>query len=218
MDAKLKIADLLLSKSVIFWDFDGVIKESIDIKTEAFVELFHEYGIEISRMVKEHHMSNGGMSRFEKIPIYLNWIGVKPTEQILEYYCNKYSSTVVFKVINSNWVEGVLDFILSNKYNQLFYIVSATPDSEIKFIIEKLGITDSFVKIFGAPIKKTNAIFETINCLDRNKSDFIMIGDSLSDLEAASNNGISFLLRRHDTNNFILENYNGPTIRNFNGL
>jgi HAD superfamily hydrolase (TIGR01549 family) len=218
MDEKLRIIDLLSSKSVVFWDFDGVIKESIDIKTDAFVELFHEYGIEILRKIKEHHLSNGGMSRFEKIPIYLKWIGVEPTEQIIKDYCQKFNSTVVLNVINSKWVDGALDFIVSNKYNQLFYIVSATPDLEIKYIIEKLGIADSFVKIFGAPIKKTNAIFEIIKTVGKDKSEFIMIGDALSDFEAASNNDISFLFRKHDTNSFIFKNYIGPTISNFIGL
>ncbi|MEC7219091.1 MAG: hypothetical protein VXW29_01645, partial [SAR324 cluster bacterium] len=31
---------------LIFWDFDGVIKDSVPLKTEAFDQLFCEYGEE----------------------------------------------------------------------------------------------------------------------------------------------------------------------------
>ena len=56
---------------IIFWDFDGVIKDSVQIKSKAFGNLFAQFGNIISKRVIEHHESNGGMSRFEKIPIYL---------------------------------------------------------------------------------------------------------------------------------------------------
>ncbi len=218
MDKNVAVVDFVSSKSVVIWDFDGVIKESIDIKTKAFLELFNEYDIEIKNMIKKHHLNNGGMSRFEKIPIYLSWVGIEPTKSMVDDYCQKFNLNVVANVINSKWVDGVLDFILLNKYNQLFYIVSATPELEIKFIIKELGLSNSFIKIFGAPTKKTEAISEIINSLNREKTQFLMIGDAMADFEAASNNKISFLFRKHESNSSFEENYKGLSIRNFNGI
>ena len=40
---------------VIFWDFDGVIKDSVSVKAEAFKILFSEYGREIVQKVVNHH-------------------------------------------------------------------------------------------------------------------------------------------------------------------
>ena len=54
----------------IFWDFDGVIAESVNVKTEAFYNLYLPYGIEIAEKVRRHHLDNGGMSRFEKFRYY----------------------------------------------------------------------------------------------------------------------------------------------------
>lgn len=51
---------------VVFWDFDGVIKESVEIKTIAFIGLFEEFGSEVYNRVREHHIANGGMSRLKK--------------------------------------------------------------------------------------------------------------------------------------------------------
>ena len=56
-------------KGIIF-DFDGVIVESVNIKTIAFKKIYKKYGNEIVNKVVDHHLSNGGMSRFEKFNYY----------------------------------------------------------------------------------------------------------------------------------------------------
>ena len=69
-----KLSDKLLnSYKYIFWDFDGVIKESVNIKNEAFKKLFADQSKSIIKRISYHHLANGGMSRFEKIPIYIDW-------------------------------------------------------------------------------------------------------------------------------------------------
>ena len=67
--SKLTVKDLE-QFSAIFFDFDGVIAESVEIKTEAFREMYISYGKEISEGVVNHHLANGGMSRFKKFPFY----------------------------------------------------------------------------------------------------------------------------------------------------
>ena len=52
-------------KNIIF-DFDGVILDSVNIKTEAFYKLFEQYGSKIANQVVDYHIINGGMSRFKK--------------------------------------------------------------------------------------------------------------------------------------------------------
>ena len=65
---------------LIFWDFDGVIKDSVDVKTQEFVKLFESSGSHVAEQVRLHHEANGGISRFEKLPLYLHWAGEDPTE------------------------------------------------------------------------------------------------------------------------------------------
>ena len=52
------------------FDFDGVITESVQIKTDAFVALYSNYGTDIVQKVVKHHETNGGMSRYKKIKLY----------------------------------------------------------------------------------------------------------------------------------------------------
>ena len=53
-------------KSIIF-DFDGVIAESTNIKTDAFVSLYSKYSEEVQATVKNYHLKNSGISRYKKI-------------------------------------------------------------------------------------------------------------------------------------------------------
>ena len=62
--------NLLTKASVVFWDFDGVVKESTAIKNQAYAQMFSKFGKEALDKVMEHHCRNGGISRELKIPLY----------------------------------------------------------------------------------------------------------------------------------------------------
>jgi phosphoglycolate phosphatase-like HAD superfamily hydrolase len=81
MDAQVAPMLSLRDFRWIFLDFDGVIKESVEAKSAAFVHLFEGFGDDVSKRVRSHHEANGGMSRFEKIPMYLGWAGEKETQK-----------------------------------------------------------------------------------------------------------------------------------------
>src|SRR5262245_52729753 len=97
-------------KAIIF-DFDGVIAESVDIKTEAFRELFREYPDHMEEFI-QYQLRNGGVSRFEKIKhFYRRYLNKEITSAELNELCLKYSQLVVDKVISAAWVEGALDLL-----------------------------------------------------------------------------------------------------------
>ena len=50
----------------IFFDFDGVIVDSNEIKSQAFYKLFESYNVTIAKKVLAHHENNIGMSRIDK--------------------------------------------------------------------------------------------------------------------------------------------------------
>ena len=82
---------LIKNSNVVFWDFDGVIKDSVSVKSIAFEKLFSIYGPEISKKVREHHEQNIGLSRFEKIPLYMSWSDELITDESVQEFCNKFS-------------------------------------------------------------------------------------------------------------------------------
>jgi len=200
---------------LIFWDFDGVIKESVSVKTHAYIELFRSFGIKICKEIEKHHLANGGMSRYEKIPIYLKWAGVEESDKEVQKFCNKFSDIVKTKVIASAWVPGVQEFLKNNNKNHIHILVSATPQSELEHICKSLGLSKMFYTIYGAPASKSESIKTSMLFHRLGPSSCIMIGDSQVDVDAAQENNINFIFRRHRDNLLLNINPQTPTFENF---
>ena len=52
------------------FDFDGVIKDSVRVKSDAFVLLYASEGEEFQKRVEEYHLAHGGISRYEKFRLW----------------------------------------------------------------------------------------------------------------------------------------------------
>tara|TARA_B110000444_G_scaffold260300_1_gene306751 strand:- start:353 stop:985 length:633 start_codon:yes stop_codon:yes gene_type:complete len=199
---------------VIFWDFDGVIKESLAAKTQSFRELFNYAGIDFMNRVETHHLENGGMSRFQKIPLYLSWLD-KNTDDNVNEYLDRFKKMTVKKVISSDWVVGAKEYIVKNSNKIFFYIVTGTPEEEIKFILKELNLMHCFSGCYGSPSKKEDIILSVLGDNNFQKKDCIMVGDAIIDKEAAEKNNINFLLRLHEDNVSLFKDYTGAKVFNF---
>jgi len=182
--------------SVIFFDFDGVIKDSVKVKSDAFEQLFLPFGKDLAIKVRAHHEKNGGMARFEKFPIYVDWSGQKRSQQLINKYLEAFSSLVVQKVIESEWVPGIMNYLKENIDKKEFFLVTATPQKEIEYIVEKLQIGGYFKQVIGSPVCKENAIKDLLHKHSIIPQQAVMIGDSISDYTAAFSNNMPFILRR----------------------
>ena len=99
----------------IFFDFDGVIAESVNVKTEAFRTLYLPFGEEISEKVVKHHRDNGGMSRFEKFRLYHEeFLGKKIDDVEVNELSEEFSHIVKQGVIDSPEVFGSHKFLKDN--------------------------------------------------------------------------------------------------------
>jgi HAD superfamily hydrolase (TIGR01549 family) len=195
-------------KNIIF-DFDGVLAESLHIKTKAFFEIYLKYGENIADKVVTHHKLNGGMSRFEKFKHYHNYFLKKniSKEEIL-FLSNEFSNKVLNGVMSCENVKGVEWFL--NKHNsKKKWIVSATPTEEIIKIVDNRKWDSIFEGVFGSPEKKTPIVKRIIENNNLDVSETLFLGDAISDYEAAKNNRISFLLRRTEDNFEIYHKLNG---------
>ena len=204
------IAEILCKSAVIFWDFDGVIKESTSIKSLAFQKLFSRYGHSVVEAVGQHDKANPGISRYEKIPLYLTWANEEITEELVSRFCDLFSKSVLQSVIDSPWVPGVREWLLSNFKKKHFFLVTATPQHEIEKILTSLDIVQCFQGIFGAPLKKEEAIRSVLDKKNSLRDKALMIGDSEADFLAANAASVPFLLRKTDLNGDFRERFPGP--------
>lgn len=208
--------DLLAQMHVIFWDFDGVIKDSVAVKSVGFEQLFLPYGQPVASRVRQHHEANGGVSRFEKIPVYLGWVGLPVTADNVQKFCDQFSALVLQAVIDAAWVPGVREYLLARHGSQYFVLVTATPQKEIEAILHTLGIAHCFRQIYGAPTSKTTAIGDVLAHLKCQPAHALMIGDSDTDFDAAQANRVSFLLRRTPLNLALQKRHVGQMFEGLN--
>jgi phosphoglycolate phosphatase-like HAD superfamily hydrolase len=207
--------ELLQSYRVLFWDFDGVIKESLKVKADAFENLFEAFGRDVASRVRRHHERNSGVSRYEKLSLYLQWAQQPCSSEDVERYAQMFSLAVRQAVIDSPWVPGVREYLESNFRVQLFVLVSATPGPEMESIVSALGIRPWFQRIYGAPIDKADAISAAIAELGCTPGDALFIGDSAADLDAAMKTDVAFLLRCTDINGDLRRQHTGASCLNF---
>ncbi len=202
--------------SAVFWDFDGVIKDSVNVKTATFVQLFLPYGPKIASRVRHHHENNCGVSRYEKIPLYLEWAGEAASLEQIEKFCRQFSKACIQAVINSPWVPGAREYLLKHHKHQYFVLLTATPQAEIEKILASLQLTHCFQEVFGAPTKKDQAMQSVLERQNLSRSKALMIGDSRFDLLAAQANSVPFLLRCTPLNKHLQASFRGPMFQDFN--
>lgn len=181
-------------KALIF-DFDGVLVESVDIKTEAFRELFKEYSSDVDELI-EYHTFNGGVSRFVKIRYFFERIrGEKLSEKTFNEYCLKFSRLVVDKVVKAPYVAGAEELLNDCFGKYQMYVISGTPNGEIRSIVKERSMGRFFKDVFGSPNEKKNLVKTILGENDLHSSEAIFIGDSRTDAEAAQENDIGFIAR-----------------------
>jgi len=198
---------------LVLWDFDGVIKDSVDVKTQAFVRLFEAAGPAVGERVRRHHLANGGMSRFEKLPVYLEFAGEDPTPARVQELCEQFARLVRQAVIDSPWVPGAEERLRGNPDRQIFGVVSATPQEELEQILGALDLRACLADVFGAPTSKVDGIKLALGRHGVKPEEALMIGDARADWSAATAAGVPFLLRRHRDNAAEMTDYSGPWVR-----
>ena len=79
-------------------------------------------------------------------------------------------------------------------------MVSATPQNELKGICNSLKLDEFFSKIYGSPTTKSDLIKTSMRDYGVPADACLMIGDAQTDMDAAEDNNISFIFRRHQHN------------------
>ena len=179
----------------IFFDFDGVILDSVDVKTRSFAEMFKVYGSEIERQVVNYHLTHGGISRFEKFRyFYENFLQQAISEEKLLDLGEEFSRITFAGVVNSRFIDGALEILAFLKEKKvLSFIVSGTPQGELRKVVNIKKISPYFAEVHGSPRKKTEIVFDIMARFALAKKRCLFVGDAMTDYDAALIAGVDFL-------------------------
>ena len=206
-------------KAIIF-DFDGVICESVDVKTEAFRKLFLNYPEHLDQIIK-YHVKNGGLSRFKKFEfIYRDFFKKKLTANESARLGKNFQEYSLEGVIKSAFVKGAKGFL--KKYHTKFslFIVSGTPEKEMNFILKKRKLEKYFKNVYGSPQTKVKLIKRILKRYHLKKDEVIFVGDSINDYEGAWKAGIKFIgrVKSGQFNPFVNYRQVNGIVRDLHGL
>ena len=203
----------------IFFDFDGVILDSVDCKTRAFEDMYMQYGQEIANQVKKYHLENGGVSRFEKFRYWhKKHLEVEITNEQLNNLSEEFSSRVVDQVVKSGEIKGSLYFIKKNYQKYRFWIITGTPTTEMNQVADKIGITPYFIGIYGSPEKKKHWVDHLLKKHQLHPNETLFLGDATTDFEAAQYGKLHFVLREAPYNIDLFKDIQTPRFKTFEDL
>ena len=194
----------------IGFDFDGVLVESVDIKTRAYAHLFRDEGPEVVQRIIDYHLTHGGISRFEKFhTIHRDILKRELSDERFRFLCNHFSRIVIDAVVAAPWVAGAREFLEHNRGRYQMFVVSGTPEFELQMIVERRGMTRFFSAVRGSPKDKVTLLAEVESDLSLIREETIYVGDAKTDWNAARTLGLTFLWRRSLGGDQHLEGFSG---------
>ena len=203
----------------IFFDFDGVLVESVSVKTEAFRKLYDFAGTSVTDKVVEYHLAQGGVSRFEKIKYFHEkFLGLEISQDDINLLADKFSNLALQGVLDAPEIEGVSGFLKNNSSQFNCWVITGTPTSEIREILQKKDWDKYFLGAYGSPEKKKYWTEKLIQDNNLKREETLFIGDAPTDLEAAEYSKLHFILRKYQDNLHLFENYKGHIISSFTDI
>lgn len=189
------LARLRSCRALIF-DFDGVIVESENIKTRAFMMLYRPHGTVVVEAAVAHHQANGGISRRKKIRFcHKTLLGIDLDEEALDALAGRFSALIEDEVVGCPWVPGAQAVLEAELGRRPMFVVSGTPQDELDRIIERRGLGRFFVEVHGSPPEKPPVIRDILARHRLAPDDVLFVGDSLADWRAAHETSVHFIGR-----------------------
>ena len=178
-------------------DCDGVLIESVDVKTDAFRAVFAPEGPDIAELAVAYHLAHGGLSRVEKFRhVYAHVLRRPLSPETLHALCDQFQRLVLARVLQAPWVAGALDALAQlSRRGYALCVISGTPEDELRLILEQRQILHYFEHVYGSPPGKVEQLKRL--CADHGLrgDQVLMIGDASTDYEAACAVGAAFLAR-----------------------
>ena len=180
----------------VFFDFDGVILESADAKGSAFRALYREYGRDVAEAAVAYHEAHRGLSRRKKIRhCHSRLLGITLSKLELDALARRFSGLLEDAVVACEWVPGAEALLERHCRRLALFVVSRTPECELRRIVSRRGMTACFRSVRGAPPEKVPIIRALLHDYDLLPSRALFVGDLMSDCEAAGATGLAFVGR-----------------------
>lgn len=180
--------------AAVFFDFDGVLVDSVPIKTEAFQTIMEPYGSKAIQFMTDYHLSHGGVDRYRKIRYVFDALRLSYNEQLVDDLAHQFSVLVKEKVCRAPLIPGMQDLLKEFDKKQIkMFVVSGTPHDELCEIIRYKNIEQYFLETCGSPRSKVDILKALVSQYKIDVPCAVFVGDAAGDFLAAKECGILFI-------------------------
>jgi phosphoglycolate phosphatase len=176
-------------------DFDGVVVDSVPIKSRAFRDCYPEATSDEHAAIEAHHHAHGGISRREKFIHFETALfgrGLDPDR--IEALCRRYATLVYDAVVACRPIPGAPGFLAAaDAAGVPMHLVSGTPETELRAIVAARGWQAHFESVTGAPTSKPAAFARIARDGGHAPEDLLAVGDSRTEFDAAEGLGMPFV-------------------------
>jgi phosphoglycolate phosphatase-like HAD superfamily hydrolase len=173
-------------------DFDGVVLDSVDLKTGAFAAVFAGEPADARARIMEYHGAHNGISRYEKFRWAYREVLRRPLPPEEEAALGaRYNRLVEDAVVAAAEIPGALDFVRACPLP--VFVASGTPEEELRRVVARRGWEALFAGVRGAPARKAPILRGIADSLGAGPGALVMVGDAMTDHDAARDAGARFL-------------------------
>lgn len=177
----------------IVFDCDGVILESVPVKTRAFGRLTEPYGAEARDRMLMYHKVHGGVNRNRKFEWFFREVlGREITPEELADWSGRFRDIAFEEVCRCELVPGIHEVLDAWKGRLPMYVCSGAPQEELNAVLRGRGLDGYFAGIYGAPPAKAALLRHIVREADVEPEETVMVGDASTDQRAAEEVGTLF--------------------------
>lgn len=179
--------------SCLVFDCDGVLLDSVPVKSRAFARLAEPFGAKARDRLLLFHALHGGVSRYEKFAwFFRNVLGREITPDESAQWGQKFAEYALDEVRSCPLVPGALDVLRAWQGRLPLYVCSGAPQDELRMVLSERGIAPMFNRVFGSPPGKARLLAGIITTAAVAPDETLMVGDAVTDRDAAEYAGAQF--------------------------
>ncbi|WP_308621243.1 HAD family hydrolase [uncultured Desulfovibrio sp.] len=177
----------------LVFDCDGVILDSVPVKTRAFARLAEPFGPEARDRFVMYHTVHGGVSRYRKFAWFFREVlGREITPEESETWGRRFAEYALDEVRRCALIPGAADVLETWRGRLPLYVCSGAPEEEVRVVLAERGLADIFTGIHGSPPAKAELLARIVAGAGVPPEAALMVGDAVTDRDAAEQVGTRF--------------------------
>jgi phosphoglycolate phosphatase-like HAD superfamily hydrolase len=179
----------------IIFDFDGVILDSNDVKTDVFRQVFGRFPEHAAAMMA-YHQAHVSQSRYAKFTHLVEQrLGRPGDRELIEQLADDFAARARERLERCAFVPGARELLEEMSARVPLYLASVTPEPELLHLLGVHDIRRHFTRVFGCPPWTKPGAVGAIVEAHGGPAGLALIGDSAGDQRAAAAHGVEFIGR-----------------------